>query len=155
MKFDGEELRKQHTLLKEFKYELKPVDKGYNNRTLYINISNNEIKEKPVSEEMKDKFTGGKGFNLKLMWDGVNENTRWDSPENEINIATGPIGGNTNYPGSGKSIVTSISPLTDIPIDSNVGGYFGPYLKFSGFDALEIQGKASNEIIIYIDGNLR
>jgi aldehyde:ferredoxin oxidoreductase len=147
------ELKAGHQLLKEFSYELKPVVKGYNSRTLFVNISDNTIAEKPVSEEMKEKFTGGKGFALKLMWDAVNEKTKWDSPENEINIATGPIGGNTNYAGSGKSIVTSISPLTNIPIDSNVGGYFGPYLKFAGFDALEIQGKAAEDVIIFIDGN--
>jgi len=153
MKYDIEKLRSGHKLLKEFKYEIKPIEKGYANRTLYLNISTNEIKEKPVSEEMKEKFTGGKGFGLKLLWDAVNKDTKWDSPENEINIATGPIAGNTNYAGSGKSIVTSISPMTNIPIDSNVGGYFGPYLKFSGFDAMEIQGKADEEVIIYIDGN--
>jgi aldehyde:ferredoxin oxidoreductase len=153
-KHNIEMLKVRHKILKEYKYELGEINKGYANRTLYINISTNEIKEKAVTEEMKEKFTGGKGFDLKLLWDAVNDDTRWDDPENEINIATGPIGGNTSYPGSGKSIVTSISPLTSIPIDSNVGGYFGPYLKFSGFDALEIQGKASNDIIIYIDGNI-
>jgi aldehyde:ferredoxin oxidoreductase len=46
----------------------------------------------------------------------------------------------------------TISPATDIIIDSNVGGFFGPYLKFSGFDALEIQGKAKSDVIIVIDG---
>ena len=60
------------------------------------------------------------------LWDAVTGDTRWDSPENEICIATGPIAGNTNYPGSGKSLVTTISPQTGIPIDSNVGGHFGP-----------------------------
>jgi len=153
MDINVEELKKQHKLLKEFKYEQRPVVKGYNNRTLYVNVGTGEIKEKPVTDEMRRKFVGGKGFGLKLLWDAVNENTRWDSPENEINIATGPIGGNTSYAGSGKSIVTSISPLTGIPIDSNVGGFFGPYLKFSGFDALEIQGIAEKEVIVYIDGN--
>lgn len=153
MNFDIDKLKSEHKILKEFSFDKKEVEKGYAGKTLYINIGNNEIKEKTVSEEMKKIFTGGKGFNLKLMWDAVNDDTKWDSPENVINIATGPIGGNTNYAGSGKSIVTSISPLTNIPIDSNVGGYFGPYLKFAGFDAMEIQGKAENEIIIYIDGN--
>jgi aldehyde:ferredoxin oxidoreductase len=33
-------------------------------------------------------------------------------------------------------------------IDSNGGGYFGPYLKFAGWDALEIQGKAEEDVII-------
>ena len=46
----------------------------------------------------------------------------------------------------------TLSPLTDIPIDCNVGGYFGPLLKFSGFDALEIQGKAETDVIVVIDG---
>ena len=151
--FDINGLKAKHKPLKEFSYELKPVIKGYNNRTLYINLSTLEIREKPVSEEMKRKFIGGKGFDLKLLWDAVSSRTRWDSPENEICIATGPIGGNTNYPGSGKSIVTTISPQTGIPVDCNVGGHFGPYFKFAGFDALEIQGKAKNDLIIFIDGN--
>ena len=153
MSHNIESLKAKHKMLKEHKYNLGKVDKGYNKRTLYINISNNEIKEKPVSDEMIEKFVGGKGFDLRLLWDAVNENTKWNDPENEICISVGPIGGNTNYPGSGKSIVVSLSPMTNIPIDSNVGGHFGPYLKFAGFDALEIQGKAQNDVIIYIDGD--
>jgi aldehyde:ferredoxin oxidoreductase len=47
----------------------------------------------------------------------------------------------------------TLSPLTENVIDSNVGGYFAPFLKFSGFDALEIQGKAEDDVIIYIDGD--
>jgi len=153
MNFDINELKSKHKILKEFSFEKREVQRGYAGKTLYINVSNNEIKEKDVTDEMKKIFTGGKGFNLKLMWDAVKDDTKWNSPENVVNIATGPIGGNTSYPGSGKSIVTSISPMTDIPIDSNVGGYFGPYLKFAGYDAMEIQGKSDKEIIVYIDGN--
>ncbi|MFX0035926.1 MAG: aldehyde ferredoxin oxidoreductase family protein [Candidatus Hermodarchaeota archaeon] len=141
-------------ILAEKKYEIRDVQKGYANRTLYINLSNNEILIKPVSDEMKEKFVGGKGFDLWLMWNSLPKDriVKWNDPENEICISSGPLGGSIFYPGSGKSIVTSISPLTEIIIDSNVGGYFGPYLKFSGFDAIEIQGKANKELIIYIDG---
>jgi len=38
-------------------------------------------------------------------------------------------------------------------MDSNVGGYFGPLLKFAGWDAIELQGKAEKDVIVYIDGN--
>lgn len=140
-------------VLAEFEYELKPVVRGYNRRTLYIDLGKREIASKPVSDMMIDKFVGGKGFDLYLMWQGVKDDTRWDSPENEICISFGPLCGNTNYPGSGKSIVTTISPLTGIPVDCNVGGHFGPYTKFSGWDALEIQGKSDEEVIIVIDGD--
>jgi aldehyde:ferredoxin oxidoreductase len=101
---------------------------------------------------MKEIFVGGKGFDLWMLWQAVKSTTKWDEPENTICIASGPMGGTPIYPGSGKSIVTSISPTTGTVIDSNVGGYFGPYLKFSGFDALEIQGKAGKEVVILIDG---
>ncbi len=139
--------------LAEFSYDLKPVVKGYNRRTLYINVGDNKIQEKPVTDLMIDKFVGGKGFDLYLMWHAIKDTTKWNDPENEICISFGPLCGNTSYPGSGKSIVTTISPLTGIPIDSNVGGHFGPYTKFSGFDALELQGKADKEVIVVIDGD--
>jgi len=150
---DIEKLKSAHKLLCEYKYELGTVDKGYTNRTLYVNLSENAIKEKPVTQMMKDKFIGGKGFGLWYLWNAVTPKTRWNDPENEIVIAAGPVAGITQYPGAGKSLVVSLSPLTDLPMDSNVGGYFGPLLKFSGFDALELQGKADKDVIVFIDGN--
>jgi len=139
--------------LNRFDYPLSPIERGYNNRTLYINLSDNKISSKPVTDEMKRIFTGGRGFGLWLLWNAINEKIKWNDPANEICVACGPLGGTTLYPGSGKSIVITISPLTQSVMDSNVGGYFGPYLKFAGWDALEIQGKADNDIIIVIDGD--
>ncbi|MDT8393807.1 MAG: aldehyde ferredoxin oxidoreductase C-terminal domain-containing protein [Bacteroidales bacterium] len=147
-----EEMRNAHKKLKTWSYEWKPLHRGYTDKILYINVSDNEIKEKAVPALMKEKFIGGKGYGLRLLWDATKPDTKWNDPENEINISSGPIGGITQYSGTGKSICVSISPQTNIPIDSNVGGFFGPFLKFSGFDALELQGKAKNDIIIYIDG---
>ncbi len=146
------EMKQAHKTLKSWNYKWVPLDKGYTDKTLYINLSDTEIKEKDVPQAMKDKFIGGKGYGLRLLWDGTKPDTQWNDPENEINISSGPIGGITQYSGTGKSICVSISPQTDIPIDSNVGGHFGPFLKFAGFDALEIQGKAQKDVIIFIDG---
>ena len=148
-----EKLKSAHKLLSEYKYELGKLEKGYTNRTLYINVGDNTIKEKPVTQLMKDKFIGGKGFGLYYLWQAVTPETKWNDPENEIVIGSGPIGGITQYPGAGKSLVCSLSPLTGMPMDSNVGGYFGPLLKFSGFDAIELQGNADKDVIIFIDGN--
>ncbi len=118
-------------VISEFKYEPGKVERGYSNRTLYIDVSSNQILSKPVSQEMKDTFIGGRGFDIWLLWNALPKNriVKWDDPENEVCIACGPLGGTPVYPGSGKSIAVSISPLTDIVVDSNVGGYFGPYLE--------------------------
>ncbi len=141
-----------HNILAEYTYQKGKVIKGYANRTLYVNLSTNTISEKPVTDDMKKKFTGGRGFGLKLLWDSIKPTTRWNSVENELVITTGPLCGTTQYAGSGKSLCLTISPSTDIICDSNVGGFFGPYLKFAGFDALEIQGKAKEDVVIVVDG---
>jgi len=133
-------------------YKWTPLSRGYTDKILCINAGSGEIKEKDVPEAMKEKFIGGKGYGLRLLWDATKPETKWNDPENEIIISSGPIGGITQYSGTGKSLVVSISSHTDSVIDSNVGGFFGPFLKFSGFDALELQGKASKDIIIYING---
>lgn len=147
------EIREAHKTLAEWRYDLRPVQRGYAGRTLYINLTDSTIAGKPVTDKMKETFTGGKGFGLWLLWNAVTPKTHWNDPENALVISGGPIGGITGYPGSGKSTVVTISPQTNVPIDSNGGGYFGPYLKFSGWDALEIQGKAEKDVIIYIDGD--
>ncbi|MFQ5615061.1 MAG: aldehyde ferredoxin oxidoreductase family protein, partial [Anaerolineales bacterium] len=148
-----EKMKAAHKTLAEYTYELRPVERGYANRTLYVNLTGNTIVEKPVTQQMKDLFIGGRGFALWLLWNGIEDDTRWDDPENEIVIGNGPICGITAYPGSGKATVVTVSPLTGSVIDSNAGGYVAPFLKFSGFDALEIQGKASEEVLIVIDGD--
>lgn len=145
-------IKSMHKLLNEWSYNWKQLDKGYTDKILYINVGSNDIREKEVPLAMKEKFIGGKGYGLRLLWDATKPDTRWDDPENEIVISSGPIGGITQYSGTGKSLVVSLSPQTGSVMDSNVGGFFGPFLKFSGFDALELQGKAKNDVIIYIDG---
>ncbi|KAF5085807.1 Aldehyde ferredoxin oxidoreductase, domains 2 & 3 [anaerobic digester metagenome] len=146
------EMKAKQKQLVRWEYQWKALYRGYTDKTLYINLSSNEIKEKPVPAQMKEKFVGGKGYGLRLLWDATTPTTKWNDPENELNIASGPVAGITQYSGTGKSLLVSISPQTDSIMDSNVGGFFGPFLKFSGFDALEIQGKAEKDVIIYIDG---
>ena len=138
--------------IKAISYERAEIKNGYTDQSLRVNLDANAIIINPIKEEIKNKFIGGKGYDLWLMWNAVSGDTKWNDPENAICISSGPLGGTPGYPGGGKSIVTAISPLTGAPIDSNVGGYFGPYKKFSGFDVIQVDGKAKKDAIIFIDG---
>ncbi len=124
--WDLKKIFSAHKILTKYSYKKGQVTKGYANRTLYVNLSSSEIAEKPVTDEMKKLFTGGRGFGLKLIWDSCKPTTRWDSPENELLITTGPLCGTTQYAGSGKSLCLSVSPSTNILCDCNVGGFLGP-----------------------------
>jgi len=137
---------------KTFTYSRPEIKNGYMDQTLHVDVGKRTIAAKPVDPKIRETFVGGRGYNLWLLWQAVSPTTRWNDPENAVCIASGPLGGTPVYPGSGKSIAAAISPLTGTVMDSNVGGYFGPYLKFSGFDALEIQGRSDTETVIFIDG---
>ncbi|MDR3254480.1 MAG: aldehyde:ferredoxin oxidoreductase [Synergistaceae bacterium] len=144
-------------VMAEWDYAPAVAKLGYTRETIYLGLGDKDgnyiFEKRPVSDDMIDKFIGGRGFGLRLLWNAVTPETKWDGPENEIVISGGPICGITQYPGSGKCYSVFLSPLTEQTYNSNAGGYFAPLLKFSGFDALELQGKADREIIAFIDGD--
>lgn len=147
-----QEILEERKLVEEFQYDIFPMIKGYSDKTLHINLTDNQIRIKDVPLEMKEKFIGGKGYGLRYLWDATTPETKWNDPANEIIISGGPVCGITQYSGTGKSLVVTISPQTDSVMDSNVGGWFGPFLKLNGFDAIELQGKAERDVIIILDG---
>jgi aldehyde:ferredoxin oxidoreductase len=147
------EKTKDMATIQEHFYKRSQINKGYTGKSLYINLSEPRVVIKDISDEMKRKYVGGRGFGMKYLWDAVKTGTKWDDPENEIIVSPGPLAGVTSYPGIGKSLVVSLSPATGTAIDSNVGGFFGPLLKYAGWDALEIQGKSEDDVVILIDGD--
>lgn len=144
-------------LLAEWSYEPAKIHRGYSRETLYVGLGNKDgsfkFEKRPVSDDMVEKFTGGRGFGYALLWNAVNEKSKWDSPENELVIAGGPFCGITQYPGAGKCYTVFLSPLTKQTYNSNAGGYFAPFLKFAGFDAMELQGIAEKPVVVFIDGD--
>ncbi len=137
----------------EVGYTPAEIVRGYTDRILRVDLSNNTIEVEVLPEAFKEKWIGGRGYALKLIWDGTDEKTRYDSSENILVLAGGPLGAEPSFPGTGKFAVGTISPLTGTFIDSNAGGHFAPLLKLSGFDALAIMGIASQEVILFIDGD--
>jgi aldehyde:ferredoxin oxidoreductase len=136
-----------------FKYEPVQVNAGYTDRVLHLNLSSKKVTIKEVPPKIKKVLTGGRGYGLWYLWQATRPDTKWNDPENELVFCTGPLCGITQYSGCGKSHVVSLSPETGSANDNNAGGYFAPFLKFSGWDALEVQGKAEQDCIIFIDGN--
>ena len=63
-------------ILKTYHYELGKIERGYSGRSLYINVSDLSIQEKVVTDFMKEKFIGGKGFDLWYLWHAVTPETR-------------------------------------------------------------------------------
>jgi aldehyde:ferredoxin oxidoreductase len=140
-------------ILRQIKYEPAKVVGGYTDRILRVDLSTQEIAIQALPPDFKNKYIGGRGYALKLIWDGTTRGTRFDSPDNILVMASGPLGNEPGFPGTGKFIVGTISPLTDTFIDSNVGGHFAPLLKLAGFDALAVSGISRQDVVILVDGD--
>jgi len=138
-------------ILRQIKYKPARVAGGYTDRILRVDLGSGEINIEKLAPDFKDKYTGGRGYALKLIWDGTTGETRYDSPENILVMASGPLGNEPGFPGTGKFIVGTISPMTDTFIDSNVGGHFGPLLKPGGiYISSELGYMAQNPILALV-----
>ncbi|HDM77628.1 MAG TPA: aldehyde:ferredoxin oxidoreductase [Deltaproteobacteria bacterium] len=139
--------------IRQLQYEPAEVKHGYTDTILRVDLSTKKINLTKLSPEFRDKYIGGRGYALKLIWDETTALTRYDSPENILVMASGPLGNEPGFPGTGKFVVGTISPLTGTFIDSNVGGHFGPLLKLAGFDAIAVTGISKQDVVIVIDGD--
>jgi len=134
------------------KYELTELIHGYTNQLLFINLSDNVIEATELDPQIRDFFLGGRGLGLYLLHQATKATTIATDPENPLILANGPLGGIPQFPGTAKAMAISLSPLTGVPGVSNFGGYFGAFLKFAGFDALQVTGKAGRDVMIVING---
>ena len=114
---------------------------GYAGTILRVNLATGSIEKQPLNKDLVERFIGGRGFVAKLLFD---ELPRGIDPFDEKNLfimATGPLSGHF-LPASGKTHFGTKSPATGGYADSNMGGHFGPTLKYAGYDGLVLTGRA-------------
>ncbi|HSR35878.1 MAG TPA: aldehyde ferredoxin oxidoreductase C-terminal domain-containing protein, partial [Desulfurivibrionaceae bacterium] len=133
-------------------YAKSTLDRGYNDRILTIDLATAAIATPEIDPEVRDFFLGGRGLGLYLLHRAITPATSAFDPANPLILANGPLGGIPQFPGTAKAMAVSLSPLTGVPGVSNFGGYFGAFLKYAGFDALQVTGKADNPTMIVING---
>jgi aldehyde:ferredoxin oxidoreductase len=122
---------------------------GYAGSILRIDLSNAAIRKEPLPDFLVKNFIGGRGFVAKMLYDEITSGIEPFDPQNMLIIATGPLTGHF-LPASGKTHFGTKSPATGGYADSNMGGHFGPQLKYAGYDLLVITGRAKNPSYLFI-----
>jgi len=123
---------------------------GYAGTLLRVDLSNGEIRKEPLPEDKVEEYIGGRGLVARFLWDEISPDTEPFSEKNMFIAATGPLTG-ILLPGSCKTHFGSKSAATGGYADSNMGGHFGPALKYAGYDVLILTGKASEPSYLFID----
>jgi aldehyde:ferredoxin oxidoreductase len=126
------------------------VDFGYAGEILKVDLSRGEIARLPTAD-YAERFLGGRGIAAKLYWDMVPPRTKALEPENCFICASGPSAGFTRLAG-GRWQICGKSPAGEPEAFSyaNLGDSWGIRLKYAGYDALVVQGKADKPAYIYI-----
>ncbi|MFC1950647.1 aldehyde ferredoxin oxidoreductase family protein [Chloroflexota bacterium] len=121
---------------------------GWTGQILRVDLSKKESTTEDT-EPYARSFIGGRGINVKVIYDEVGPKVSPYDPENRLCFGPGPLGG-TLAPGSSRTTVTTMSPRGLI-VSSSKGGHIGAAIRHAGYDNIIIQGQSDKPVYLYIN----
>ena len=123
---------------------------GYMGKILFVDLSKGELKDETTDEKLYRDFIGGYGLGARIVYSRQKAGVYPLGPENILGFAAGILTGTPALFGCRYTVVAK-SPLTGTWGDANCGGDFGPYLKFSGYDAIFLSGVSPEPVYLFIN----
>ncbi|MFX0197187.1 MAG: aldehyde ferredoxin oxidoreductase family protein [Candidatus Hodarchaeota archaeon] len=130
---------------------------GYKGKLLYIDLSERTFETRILEEQDARMFLGGSGLGSKILFDEMDLMLDPFDSRSLIVLTTGPLVG-LPFSYCSRYVVSGKSPTTGGWGEAHAAGFWGPELKFAGFDGLVIRGKAETPIYLLIkdgDGEVR
>jgi len=125
---------------------MRYAETGFN---LEIDLSKGSIDRMETDPEWTASYLGGLGTNAKILWDRVPPETDPFSSDNLLIFSSGLLCG-TPAPGANRTIVTTVSPQTQLTAFSMMGGFWAPELKYAGYDKVILRGKSPDLVYLWI-----
>ncbi len=125
---------------------MRYAETGY---SLEIDLSRGSIEKVATDPRDTELYLGGQGIAAKILFERVPPETDPFSPDNLLIFSTGLLHG-TPVPAANRTVVNTFSPQTNLMSHSLFGGFFGPELKYAGYDRIIIRGKAPDLVYLYI-----
>ncbi len=116
-------------------------------RILQIDLTRG-VCDKVEIEETANNI-GGRSYASELLFKEVKPQANPLGPENLLIFSTGSMTG-TLFPASSRLLITTKSAITGGYGGTNVGGFFAPEIKYSGFDHIVIKGAAEKPVYLAI-----
>jgi aldehyde:ferredoxin oxidoreductase len=119
---------------------------------LEIDLSLGRVKKEATDPRLTEQHLGGQGTAARILWDRVPPETDPLAPDNLLIFSAGLLHG-TPVPGANRTSVSTFSPLTNLYVNSLMGGWFGPELKHAGYDKINIRGEAAGLVYLWINND--
>ena len=122
---------------------------GYAGKVLRIDLSTGKTSSEELNLDTVKKWVGGVGLGAKYLYEEVPPGVEWSDAENRLIWTTGPLAG-TDVAGAATINIMAKGPMTNLAGSSQANGFFGAYLKFSGYDGIIFRGKSPKLIYVVI-----
>ena len=123
---------------------------SYNGKLIRLNLTSRQSQVEDIPEQWMKEYLGGRGIGVRYLYEELKPGVEPLSPDNKVILMMGPLGATTAMSVSRIALVTK-SPLTGAVSKSVMGGNFGAFLKFAGFDGIIVEGEADKPVYVHID----
>ncbi len=123
---------------------------GWTGKVLRVDLTNGVVAKEGLNMDWAREYVGMRGLGAKYLYEEMRDPTA-DALDaaNVLVFSTGPLTGTGASASSRYSVVTK-SPLTGVMAGSNSGGFWGPELKFAGYDMVIVQGKSQSPVYLWV-----
>ncbi len=101
-------------------------------KILRVDLANSKVWTEPTEKYAK-RWIGGRAINTWILLNELSPSVKWSDPANLLCFGVGALGG-TLAPGACRVSVDTKNAFNNGIGSANVGGFWGPELKFAGFD---------------------
>ena len=122
---------------------------GYHGKILHVHLDDLTLEVETPPEAFYRTYGGGSALGMYYVLRHTPPGADPLGPENTLALALSVL---TGAPISGQSRITAVarSPLTGAIGDSQAGGFFPAELKFAGFDAVIVHGRAPEPVYLWV-----
>ena len=122
---------------------------SYTGRLLRVNLSSGIAAVETIPPETCELFVGGRGVGIAYLYKEQSPNVDPLGEENRLLFLAGPLAG-THAQSVSRWMVVTKSPLTGAYARSVAGADFGAWLRFAGYDAILVEGKADAPVYLHV-----
>lgn len=125
---------------------------GFFGKLLRLNLTTKTSSVEDIPDDILKKFVGGAALGAKLLYDEIDAGTEALGEDNKVIYTIGPITG-TKAPCASRLNICTKSPLTGTVTNSLSGGYFPVEMKWAGYDAIIVEGRAEKPTYVHINND--
>ncbi|MDD4029307.1 MAG: aldehyde ferredoxin oxidoreductase C-terminal domain-containing protein [Caldisericia bacterium] len=125
-------------------------------KILYVDLALKIIRIEKT-EKYAQRFLGGRAINSFILCSEIDKiqketgnKVKWDNPKNPLIFGVGCLVG-TLMPATNRVSIDSINAFNNGKGSANIGGFWGPELKYAGYDHVVIVGKSPTPVYISIN----